>query len=99
MENGKIQNQKKRIIANNEKNGVKDHLNNELEEIKRVNEVKLNEITNNYEKTKLNKNENESLDEDIENLRNEIDVLKKRIPNKSILKIKKRLIKLYMNMN
>lgn len=78
---------------------MKDHLNNELEEIKRVNEVKLNEITNNYEKTKLNKNENESLDEDIENLRNEIDVLKKRIPNKSILKIKKRLIKLYMNMN
>ena len=90
---------KKRIIVNNEKNGVKDLLNDELEEIKRVNEVKLNEITNNYEKTKLNKNENESLDEDIENLRNEIDVLKKRIPNKSILKIKKRLIKLYMNMN
>ena len=71
---------KKRIIVNNEKNGVKDLLNDELEEIKRVNEVKLNEITNNYEKTKLNKNENESLDKDIENLRNEIDVLKMRIP-------------------
>ena len=34
---------------------MKDRLNNELEEIKRENEVKLNEIKNNYENTKLNK--------------------------------------------
>lgn len=69
---------------------MKDRLNNELEEIKRENEVKLNEIKNNYENTKLNKKkENTLLDKNIEKLRNEIEVLKKRYTKKIDLKKKK----------
>ena len=40
---------------------MKDRLNNELEEIKRENEVKLNEIKNNYENKKLNKKKENTL--------------------------------------
>ena len=69
---------------------MKDRLNNELEEIKRENEVKLNEVKNNYENTKLNKKkENTLLDKNIEKLRNEIEVLKKRYTKKIDLKKKK----------